>query len=651
MTKSARKRNSTEPTQPNSTPRKGSKLKQRKTQFAFQDAMEKAEKGLQQKQLNFEEKPRSRSTQESVQTGGEPPSEESSSQSIRADTDTEATTTKTKVSQTNPPEQTRNFSQVHTGTTDKGVKGKKRVDNSLSQTCRFRMNMTLPPNETPLAAFCKQFKRILENIKTATNGKVWLGPWDPEHEDTVPILKELKKFPSGTQWNDRAQLSGYLSGYINPKSEGGTYFMKVRFITNDPSIDLTQLGHGLNDSFQNLPFKVNLSRNPIPCQATKVACLGWLFGSSKTISEKTFVPAVRKHLKIPKECSIGVQWRTITNQYGKRPPFNPDAKNAPPSALHVDIDDRFAPIFLSRASELWKKNNKGNKRLPNDIQLRLVPCFTQLQSKAMTPNQQNNVLAMAEKQHYLTMKVFTKFEIPFIKFLDMPLNSENPLTLRRTLMAKAPSGAPTRRLIHNVDPSWANPAITVISTTMNNLAEANEFTATIIPAALHLYGNDAAKWFTAEGISLFENISWDPTSEKAVSHSEADSAAMVAEDLWDIGEAWKSNDERQSERPIHGMNGTTKGPMERPNNAFDNDEDNRSFASLYGRQSDQTTATPLPPTTKKGGNVLLDSETLQQLDKKTEEDSPSKEDYSMSTMGKTTTIEAPHRPSRPARQR
>ena len=412
--------------------------------------------------------------------------------------------------------------------------------------------------------------------------------------------------------------------------------MKVRFITNDPSIDLTQLGHGLNDSFQNLPFKVNLSRNPIPCQATKVACLGWLFGSSKTISEKTFVPAVRKHLKIPKECSIGVQWRTITNQYGKRPPFNPDAKNAPPSALHVDIDDRFAPIFLSRASELWKKNNKGNKRLPNDIQLRLVPCFTQLQSKAMTPNQQNNVLAMAEKQHYLTMKVFTKFEIPFIKFLDMPLNSENPLTLRRTLMAKAPSGAPTRRLIHNVDPSWANPAITVISTTMNNLAEANEFTATIIPAALHLYGNDAAKWFTAEGISLFENISWDPTSEKAVSHSEADSAAMVAEDLWDIGEAWKSNDERQSERPIHGMNGTTKGPMERPNNAFDNDEDNRSFASLYGRQSDQTTATPLPPTTKKGGNVLLDSETLQQLDKKTEEDSPSKEDYSMSTMGKTT---------------
>jgi hypothetical protein len=45
--------------------------------------------------------------------------------------------------------------------------------------------------------------------------------------------------------------------------------------------------------------KIALSKNPITCQAVKVVPIGWLFGSVKSMNEKTSVQSIRKELNIP----------------------------------------------------------------------------------------------------------------------------------------------------------------------------------------------------------------------------------------------------------------------------------------------------------------------------------------------------------------
>jgi hypothetical protein len=98
------------------------------------------------------------------------------------------------------------------------------------------------------------------------------------------------------------------------------------------------------------------------------------------MNSSTFIPALKKILKIPDDVSIGIQYRSIADATGKKPRF--DKENPPAATIHIDIDERYALVYQARASSLWRKNSK--QRLPNGVQLRLVPCFTSAIGKFMT---------------------------------------------------------------------------------------------------------------------------------------------------------------------------------------------------------------------------------------------------------------------------
>jgi hypothetical protein len=98
------------------------------------------------------------------------------------------------------------------------------------------------------------------------------------------------------------------------------------------------------------------------------------------MNSNTFIPAIKKALNIPDSVAIGIQFRSIANENGKKPTF--DKENPPAAAIHLDMDERYALVYQAPCASLWRKNSK--QRLPNGVQLRLVPCFTSATGKSIT---------------------------------------------------------------------------------------------------------------------------------------------------------------------------------------------------------------------------------------------------------------------------
>jgi hypothetical protein len=77
--------------------------------------------------------------------------------------------------------------------------------------------------------------------------------------------------------------------------------------------ELEEMGQELSESIAE-EIGIFLSKNPYACQAVKVECIGWFFGSTKSIDSKKLVPALKEKLQIPDHVAIGVQWRTIKKE-------------------------------------------------------------------------------------------------------------------------------------------------------------------------------------------------------------------------------------------------------------------------------------------------------------------------------------------------
>ena len=509
--------------------------------------------------------------------------------------------------------------------------------------------MVMPPIKDPtelLPTFCKGFRNIFDTIQNICKpNPIWIGPWDPKQASNhIPIIKTKKDIPDGKFPMHRQKLSAYLGGYFDPNPKGETMYSKIRFITpSESSLDLALLGLHLRGAFYYMEpeWQVAIPQNPIPCQAIRSTCIGWLFGSTKFINEKSFLPAVKKALDLPPECHIGMQWRVINTPTGKRPPY--DTTKSSPCAIHIDVDDLYAPIVATRASELWcSKTNrsKHQKRLPNDIQLRLIPCFSNLLTRTRSAESKADILQMAEKQQYLVETVLQRIEVPFIRLLDTELSKKDSITLRRVIMAQPPINNPTKRLIHNVDFNW-NESKVVITTPIQHIIEASNFAHNMIPALRYTYGDGINKWFTAAGIQLFKDHLWDPESARCISKPDTATRSILQEDLWDIGDSWKTKKDEPTRPQLPPAQtsdletGTTVGDSKPTNSEFADDTDIRSFASAFQRSTDsRSEPPPLSPTTKTGGIVQLSEDTLTELELR-----PPPQDtdtLSMSTAAKTT---------------
>mgnify|MGYP000576989902 FL=1 len=115
----------------------------------------------------------------------------------------------------------------------------------------------------------------------------------------------------------------------------------------------------------------------------------------------------------------------------------------------------------------------------------------------MTDTQRSDATTLNERQYYFVkehLKLLPAYF--FISQLDTPLSDDNPMTLRRAMMAQAPAKQATSRLIHNVDAAWNQTTKHTITTVVGREQEAQRFLVNMIPEFLHRFGDEATKWFT-----------------------------------------------------------------------------------------------------------------------------------------------------------
>jgi hypothetical protein len=270
-------------------------------------------------------------------------------------------------------------------------------------------------------------------------------------------------------------------------------------------------------------------------------------------------PSHQESPKIPDTVAIGIQFRSIANKNGKKPAF--DKENPPAAAIHLDMDERYALVYQARCASLWRKNLK--QRLPNGVQLRLVPCFTSATGKSMTDKERSGAKTLLEHQFYFVKEhLGTLPPYFFISQLDTPFSEDNPMTLRRPMMSRAPSKSATSRLIHNVDAFWNQPSKHIITTVVGSDVKAQRFPAKMIPVLLHRFGDVASKWFTGSGLLLYKDVKWNPDKGTTSLAKERDSEEMVKEDLWDLTSKWEQiNKNKASTRPGEATIDATTTPL------------------------------------------------------------------------------------------
>jgi hypothetical protein len=234
------------------------------------------------------------------------------------------------------------------------------------------MIITVPPSTTPWPKYVEILRKCFKLLQAELNTNLWITGWDNKLDVTDKILKSPKDIPEGKAAN-RKLFSHYFSGFPNPKkNQTSKVFMKVRFLMNKPEIvpiNLPELGQALSETIAD-EMPVQLRRNPYACQAVKSECLGWFYGSVKSIDSQVLAMKSIKAMNLPDNVALGIQWRSLKDKRRKNYPWNPE--ESPPQALHVDMDHNYAAAYAEPAGRLWKK---GASKRVNGLQLRIIPCL------------------------------------------------------------------------------------------------------------------------------------------------------------------------------------------------------------------------------------------------------------------------------------
>jgi hypothetical protein len=70
--------------------------------------------------------------------------------------------------------------------------------------------------------------------------------------------------------------------------------------------------------------------------------------STKHIYSKTYISETKSILGIPPEVAVGISYRAIMNEYGRRPLYDRD--NPSPAAIHLNVDEKIYMVYQPRAS-------------------------------------------------------------------------------------------------------------------------------------------------------------------------------------------------------------------------------------------------------------------------------------------------------------
>jgi hypothetical protein len=201
----------------------------------------------------------------------------------------------------------------------------------IQRECRYQIIISVPASTEPWKDFTDLLKKFLKSLQDQTTKKLFIASWDPDLASPEPLIKKATDFPEGSA-KKRMKYVNYFSGYPNPKrGKPSNIYLQVRFVTNAPQdmpFELENMGHELSECIQE-EMRVFLAKKPYACQAIKPECIGWFFGSTKSIDSKKLVPAIKTKLNIPNNIAVGLQWRTIKMENGCKFPWSEEEKFSP----------------------------------------------------------------------------------------------------------------------------------------------------------------------------------------------------------------------------------------------------------------------------------------------------------------------------------
>jgi hypothetical protein len=202
----------------------------------------------------------------------------------------------------------------------------------IKQECRYSVTVMIQPSLEPWKTFVKTLRKLLKLMQEQAHNKIYIAPWDPDYNATEKVIKKSKDFPKGAAKKPK-HYTNHFSGYPNPKkNKTSKIYLKVRFLAPEPDklpFDLKEMGKELSDSISEEIPDIFFSKNPYACQAVRPECIGWFFGSTKSIDRKKLVPAIWEKLKIPSYVPIGVRWRTIKEENRKNYEWKADDPTKP----------------------------------------------------------------------------------------------------------------------------------------------------------------------------------------------------------------------------------------------------------------------------------------------------------------------------------
>ena len=462
---------------------------------------------------------------------------------------------------------------------------------NIQKSCRYTAQLLVPADPEPVKKAGELLKAAFEEIQRQAGNQVWIAAWN--HEEDQALCKQPQDLPGSTTFKDRDLFTKLFCNYmsISPDTERRVYF-KIHFVTQSPG-DLTIPLPLLGQNLENLKdmFGFHLTANPIPCQSTRVSTIGWGYGTVKSTNADILASELRKALQIPEYISFGIQWRTIADQHGKKYPWpKDDADPRPPQALHFDMDDAYVAAWQAKFAKLFKK---GSRKRVLHLQMRLVPCFTSQLGQTVSDVARKGIVYMAQKQAHLINNHIAKLTNTHILELDHPVGDH--YTLRRYLMNKAPAHSVTARVFVSTDKAYRG-TDHVLVTPKKYSEQALRILNNMIPECFHLFGPEAARWFTTTGLVAYKDTKWDPVNNVSTSIHDDIVNDLLDEDLWEMGDSWKS----MPEPTLETLN-TNPANQITISNILDAraqqgvNEETESFGDIYGRSHSGTTIAPNRP--------------------------------------------------------
>lgn len=209
----------------------------------------------------------------------------------------------------------------------------------------------------PLKEIAAALKAIYKEIQAATGPTVKLAAWN---NDKYPNLFGLKDMPVG-DGKDTVKLTQILGKYpMVSLDKDFVFWAQIHLVCASPQkleTPLRKIGL-LSESLQAATNGVSITKNPHHMSCPEHKVLGYFQYSTRTMDSDDLTEDLYKLLQIPRDITIGLQWRRIKDDNGRMYPYGDDKDNPAPQALHIDVNPEAEFVMMGLFAQHFKKRAK-----------------------------------------------------------------------------------------------------------------------------------------------------------------------------------------------------------------------------------------------------------------------------------------------------